>query len=588
MLKKVRIPLLVILFLFLCWTAYDMHRLLQLEQLWGYRPLLLFSAGWGFLVLLLADRFSYLPDNHRLLGASTLSGLLLAFGFPGLLPLPFLIFFGFVPLFWIEKQISDKGTKRAGWQVFKYSYHALIIWNILSTYWVGNTSLPAGIFAIVVNSALMCIPVLLFHYAKKVMPSLGYLAFLVFWITFEYLHLNWELSWPWLTLGHSFAQFPSWIQWYEYTGAFGGSLWILLANIWIFQSLEKNSWQWEWQLFLRPAILIVLPIGVSLVQYFQYEETGETLDVLVIQPNFEPHFEKIGYSEEVQMERIFSLMESHLDEEVDYVVLPETSFGFVPTHQMTDYPVVQQIRALLQAYPKTKLMAGIDAVHYFKAGEEHSEAVREGRTRDGQTIYYEIINGAIQVGADIGPIPLYKKSKLVPGPEILPFRNVLFFLEPVVQSFGGTTAGVGTQPQRSVMGDEGVRIAPVICYESVFGEYHTDYIKKGAQAIFIMTNDGWWDHTAGHRQHLYFASLRAIETRRSIARSANTGISAFLNQRGDIQQPTDYEQTRVIRGTIHLNEEITFYVRWGDIIARLSLFTAGLLLLNTLVRKLKG
>ena len=90
-------------------------------------------------------------------------------------------------------------------------------------------------------------------------------------------------------------------------------------------------------------------------------------------------------------------------------------------------------------------------------------------------------------------------------------------------------------------------MAPVICYESVYGEYSTGYIKKGAQAIFIMTNDGWWDNTAGHRQHLYFASLRAIEARRAIARSANTGISAFVNQRGDILQPTRYDEPIAIK-----------------------------------------
>ena len=138
------------------------------------------------------------------------------------------------------------------------------------------------------------------------------------------------------------------------------------------------------------------------------------------------------------------------------------------------------------------------------------------------------------------------------------------------------------------MSSSRARIAPVICYESIFGEYHNGYIKKGAQAIFIMTNDGWWDNTAGHRQHLYFASLRAIETRRGIARSANTGISAFVNQRGDILQPTKYGEAVAIKGSLHLNDAITFYVRWGDIIARVALFLTAIFLLNTIVKgKLK-
>ena len=182
---------------------------------------------------------------------------------------------------------------------------------------------------------------------------------------------------------------------------------------------------------------------------------------------------------------------------------------------------------------------------------------------------------------------MYKKSKLVPGPEIFPFREILFFMEPVINKLDGTVEGVGGQPNRASMASKVGAIAPVICYESVFGEYHTGYIKAGAEAIFVMTNDGWWDNTAGHRQHLYFASLRAIETRKAVARSANTGISAFINQRGDITQATKYDEPIAIKSAILLNDKKTFYVKAGDIIARLSSFIAIIFLLNMLVRRLK-
>ena len=199
-------------------------------------------------------------------------------------------------------------------------------------------------------------------------------------------------------------------------------------------------------------------------------------------------------------------------------------------------------------------------------------------------MFYEILNAALQIEIGNDDVQLYRKSKLVPGPEILPYRRIFFFLKPLIDKLEGTTAGVGTQPERSVMSSDAGKVAPAICYESVFGEYVTGYIRKGAQAIFIMTNDGWWDNTAGHRQHLHFASLRAIETRRAIARSANTGISAFINQRGDILQHTRYNEPVAIKGAIRFNDAVTFYVLWGDTIARISLFASIILLLNTFVR----
>jgi len=165
------------------------------------------------------------------------------------------------------------------------------------------------------------------------------------------------------------------------------------------------------------------------------------------------------------------------------------------------------------------------------------------------------------------PLLFYHKSKLVPGVEILPYPEVFGVLTDLVFSFGGTSGGYGRQTERTVFQNQaGVGIAPAICYESIYGDFMTSYVRSGADFITIITNDGWWGNTPGHRQHLAMASLRAIETRRSIARSANTGISAFINQRGDLLQATQYWKQDVLRGDLKLNHALTFYVRHGDYI----------------------
>jgi apolipoprotein N-acyltransferase len=111
-------------------------------------------------------------------------------------------------------------------------------------------------------------------------------------------------------------------------------------------------------------------------------------------------------------------------------------------------------------------------------------------------------------------------------------------------------------------------VAPVICYESIWGEYVAKYIQKDAQFIAIITNDAWWGNTSGKDQHLQYAKLRAIETRRWVARSANTGISAFINQKGDIVQKTEWWKPATFKQDINLNGELTFYVHFGDYIAK--------------------
>ena len=171
----------------------------------------------------------------------------------------------------------------------------------------------------------------------------------------------------------------------------------------------------------------------------------------------------------------------------------------------------------------------------------------------------------------------------------MPYHAVFGFLDKFAIDLGGMSGSLGKQDERSVFtspltplqrerGTRQLAVAPVICYESIYGEFLSGYIKNGAQLIFIMTNDGWWGDTPGYRQHLSYASLAAIETRRSIARSANTGISCFINQRGDISQQTNWWTPCAIKGTINSNSEMTFYVKHGDYIGRIAAYVAAFLL----------
>ena len=128
---------------------------------------------------------------------------------------------------------------------------------------------------------------------------------------------------------------------------------------------------------------------------------------------------------------------------------------------------------------------------------------------------------------------------------------------------------MGTEKEAKTLDSTGVKFAPVICYESIYGDYVGDYIAKGAEMIFVITNDGWWEDTPGYKQHLAYSRLRAIETRRSIARSANTGITCFINQRGDVSQKTDWWVPAAISGSINANSKNTFYTEYGDFFGRL-------------------
>ena len=131
---------------------------------------------------------------------------------------------------------------------------------------------------------------------------------------------------------------------------------------------------------------------------------------------------------------------------------------------------------------------------------------------------------------------------------------------------------------------ETIPIGCAVCYESIYGEYYTDYIRKGAEAMTVITNDAWWGNTPGYRQHLSYSSLRAIETRRAIARCANTGISAIISPSGEILEETSWWKKEILKGAIPLRNDITFFVSHGDITGRVCTFLFLMLLLALVVR----
>ena len=131
--------------------------------------------------------------------------------------------FGLLPLLMMERIADQLGRKH----IWIYHYSAFVLWNAITTFWVCNATVGGGIFAILANSLQMSLVFGLFRLSKKKFSgALPYIFLAVTWIAWERFYFDAEISWPWLVLGNSFARTTWAIQWYEFTGALGGSLWI--------------------------------------------------------------------------------------------------------------------------------------------------------------------------------------------------------------------------------------------------------------------------------------------------------------------------------------------------------------------------
>ncbi len=521
-----------------------------------------------------------------------LSGFILALAWPTY-GFPLLVFFGFVPLLLAEKSIREKQNKHANFHTFFTSYLAFFIWNSITTWWIWNSTAVGAVFAILVNTLLMTLIFQVYHVIAKRKPQRFALIFLVaVWITFEKFHLNWDFSWPWLNLGNVFADYPQWIQWYEYTGSFGGSLWVWIVNISIFNAINyyiKNSDKKTFiKKLLLSASLIVLGIFISLYQYTSYQEKGEKLTAIVLQPNTDPYTEKYHQSHTKIADDLLELTKEQMDKNVQFVLAPETVFSNnITIQKFNQSEAFQNINNFFSNYPQTTFLTGISLYKIYQATTAPSPTANKFTNTD--KAWYESYNAALFIAQDKSPQKYYK-SKLVVGVEHFPFREVLQpLLGDVMIDLGGSVSTLTPQDEVAIFTHpiQDLKAAPIICYESIYGEYIGNYVQKGANFLAIVTNDSWWGRTQGHKQLLSYAQIRAIEHRRAIVRSANSGISAFINQKGDVLSRLDYETRGALKGSIYANKHLTFYTRYGDYIARIAAFVAVLFLLVGLFVKRK-
>ena len=511
-----------------------------------------------------------------------ISGFLLTLGWPTH-GYPLFLFFAFVPLLLIEENFLKKKNRIF---FFLYIYLAFFIWNLLTTWWVAKAMVVGGVFAIVVNALLMSLVFWLFHFVSKHIPRRMALAFFIFiWMSFEKFHLYWDFSWPWLNLGNGFSEYPNWIQWYEYTGAFGGTFWILLVNVVAYnlfssylRTQQKRILYWG---SLTLLFYILGPILFSQYIKRHYTEKGSVASVSILQPNLDPWLEKFKYNNSQLADNFLALA----DPKADLIVAPETAISrYVEINDFVYIPAY----AILKRYAKqhqTHILTGVDFIHWYP---KNSSQIPDTANKTKRGRWYDMYNSAVLI-SPADSLQIYHKSKLVVGAEYTPFRKILM---PLIGDWVTKTIGVSmgsnvSQKEPGVFTVPGtkIKVAPIICYESIYGAYVTGYVKKGANLLAVITNDGWWGDTEGHRQHLSMARLRAVETRRDVVQSANTGTSAYIDQTGAVIKRLSYNKRGSLTVKVHLNEIRTFYVEQGDYLARVAIFMAVLLFLYTFSHK---
>lgn len=523
-----------------------------------------------------------------------LSGILLGIAFP---PFPFgvLAFVGFLPLLIVLESASGIG------QTFRWSYIAFWVFHGAANWWISSWQaetdpylLASGLALWMAHPLFFTVPVMGYKWLhKRLGRTTALAAFPFLWVSFEWLHSLGEASYPWLTIGYTQILNTTYAQVADIGGVWLLSLLVAAVNVLIARlyfihkehhhfTVEK-LWQWLWLSPVRQhvaglALLLLLPLVYGWIQLGTWshermmnDPAVRTTRIAVVQPNINPWKKwDEGRSPHGQVLHAMALQDSLIAvaERPDLVVWSETAIPYrilAPINTTFFYEVQHWVDtshiALLTGFPDDTL--------YMQP--ELAPPSSRMTVDEGDTMRYDSYNAAMILipGAPVTvKPPVYKKMKLTPLAERLPYADALTFAMTWFEWGVGISAwGLGPEqhtlnyPLRS--GDT-VHVGSIICIESIYPDFVAGFVRKGANVLTVITNDGWYNYTTGPDQHFWIAAMRAIENRRYIARSANTGISGFITPTGETLRKSSIDTQLAMEETLPLIEYRTLYVSWGD------------------------
>lgn len=495
---------------------------------------------------------------------SLAAGILLGLSFPPF-PFPLLI----IPAFLLLFRLAEISTSYR--QLAYYSYPAFVIWNIIVSYWLVFATVAGGVAAIIANAVLMTIPLVFMKYILQTFRSKNISSLLIasVWVSYEFLHHRWDLSWPWLTLGNAFSNATHFVQYISFTGSLGISFWIILtaALLWFWLKEKKKVQLWT------ASAAFLLPVFISLGLYISFDHESQkagTLPVAIVQPNYDSYLDLAGYSNPYDpLNELLMYTDSLLQQDSAAIVYwPENA---LQRYIIQDNP--SQMDRMIMEYVNDWQIPLITGSSFIKLYDEEPTLSRGNLAGKPYNVY----NAALGFYPD-QDFQFYEKAKLVPIVERMPFVETLQKIDFISNYDWGRNSGFGRGSFPTVFESASSKSPAMVCYDSVFPDWVRQFTNQGADYLTVITNDGWWGNTSGHIQHFDYARLRAIENRRTVLRSANNGISGVILANGDVVIATEYWTRDGFVYDVPLYDHNTFYVRFGDWLGLVSLFATLVLM----------
>lgn len=519
--------------------------------------------------------------------AVLLSGILLGVGYT-CSSLWFCVFIAFLPLLWSIQNL--RSLKQFVWRIFLsfFCYHGIANW------WIGSWQPKADPFLIlsslllwIVHPFFFLLPWLGFWFVwRKRSFETAVASFPFFFTSFEWLHSLGEFGYPWLSIGYSMLPWSTGVQMADLGGVWLLSFWILCINTLIWKAC-RSLYEQSLRSFLSMGLLLFACLlfpslyGSLRLDQLNQRKPSSQLTVAIVQANVDPwkKWEELSPDEQLRLHLQLSDSARTLADTVHLIVWGETAIPFWITwdRYRREYG---QLRNWVDT-ANTAILTGFPDLVFFS-----QKVDAEVKPFRGDSVFYQTYNAALLLQRCDTP-QIYHKIRLTPFAERIPYQEYFAFLEKWISwGVGISSWGKGEAVKNfTLCSPVQVKFGPIICLESIFPAFVRQFALQGAKFITIISNDGWFLHTPGPRQHYAIAQMRAIEIRRPIVRCANTGISGIILPTGKSAIMSKQGAREIVIGTVPLQPHDSVYLRFGDWLPIASTVIAVLLLGECSVRK---
>jgi apolipoprotein N-acyltransferase len=491
------------------------------------------------------------------------SGFITALAFPKI-NLLFFSWISLIPLLFVL-------TKKKPGQAFLLGLAGGFAFYATLIYWIpsvpahyGNLSIPLSMLIYVVFVFVLAffwaVFGFLFAVINRAYPRMVFVLAPFLWVCTEYMVTHVLTGFPWGLIGYGQGKNLYFVQMASVTGIYGLSFILVLFQCSFVYSIKSRT---KSPFFAALALVVLIHVA-GFVSIKPATATNDSFSASVIQGNVSSD---ITWSE-LSASEIENIFNQHLElsrrahlSGSRLIVWPEFS---VPLCFSCPYGIYQGFKDRLFQFAS-------------ETGCTLLLGTNEKKDSEGETEYF---NTALVLKPDL-TVDRYFKIHLVPFGEYTPYRKVFSFITRVTHAIGDVTPG----KEQKLLDYEGAKFGSPICFEIIFPDLVRRFVKKGAHFLVTITNDGWYGRSAAPYQHFAMATVRAVENRRYLLRSATTGISGIIDPYGRILASSALMTQTFLTEMITPQEKNTLYTQYGDVLPYVSLTLTIIFFILALIRR---